>query len=211
MIFDMDGLLLDTESLAQRSWQQAAGDCGFELDDSLFLRLIGRTRRDSAEILASAVGDGFRLDEFRTRCRVRWEEVIAIDGIPLKPGVVELLDHLEAVGIGSAVATSTGFASAERALEIAGVRERFPLLVTGDQVENGKPAQDIFLKASELVAVAPAQCLVLEDSPYGIMAAHAAGAIPVMVPDLVAPTPEIERLAWRIVPSLHEVLELIRD
>lgn len=207
----MDGLLLDTEALAKVSWQQAAADCGFELDDPLFVRLIGRTRRDSNEILAAAIGAGYDACAFRERCRARWHELIAVRGIPLKPGVHEVLDHVEAAGIRTVVATSTGRASAERALEIAGVRARLPWIVTGDEVENGKPAPDIFLRAATLVEVEPAACLVLEDSVYGIIAAHAAGAIPVMVPDLVPPTPEVERLAWRIVGSLFEVPPLIDE
>jgi HAD superfamily hydrolase (TIGR01509 family) len=205
----MDGLLLDTERMARQTWRDAAVDCGFDLDDDLFLRLIGRTRQDSSAIMAAAIGDAFDAGVFRERCRHHWEALVQSEGIPLKPGVVELLDHLDAVGLGAGVATSTGRASAERSLETAGVRARFSVLVTGDEVERGKPAPDIFLRAAERLSAPPPNCLVLEDSVYGVMAAHAAGAVPVMVPDLVAPTPDVERLAWRVVGSLLEVPALL--
>lgn len=209
VVFDMDGLIIDTETLARLTWRQAAADCGLDLDDALFGTLVGRTRRDSNAILQAAFGEGFALDAFRLRCSEHWEVCIAERGIPLKPGVVELLDLLDEVGLPRAVATSTTRAGAERSLALAGVLDRYPVLVTGDQVERGKPAPDIFLRAAEVLAVDPARCLALEDSPYGIMAAHAAGMVPVMVPDLVLPTEEIESLAYRVVASLHDVRALV--
>jgi len=209
VIFDMDGLLIDTEAIARFAWQQAAADCGVDLDDALFAKLVGRTRHDSNEILQTAFGAGFSLAAFRARCAARWEARLAETGITLKPGARELLDHLDTEGTPRAVATSSFRESALRSLALAGVLDRFPHLVTGDQVERGKPAPDIFLRAAEVLGVAPAGCLVLEDSLYGIMAAHAAGMVPVMVPDLVEPTEEVARLAHRILPSLHHVLALL--
>ncbi len=211
VIFDMDGLLIDTEALARRTWRQAADDCGFELDDALFAKLVGRTRRDSSDILTAAFGDDFALARFRERCSVHWEIALLETGIAVKSGAIELLDLLDSAGVPRAVATSTGRAGAERSLALAGVRERFPNIVTGDQVERGKPAPDIFLLAAETIDVAPSDCLVLEDSLYGVMAAHAAGMTPIMVPDLVEPTEAVERLAYRIVPSLHAVRELLLE
>jgi HAD superfamily hydrolase (TIGR01509 family) len=211
VIFDMDGLLIDTETLVRVTWRQAATDCGLDLDDALFLSLVGRTRRDTHEILQSAFGDDFALDTFVARCTARWEACIAETGIPLKPGARELLDRLDEIDMPRAVATSTGREGAVRSLELAGVLDRFPHLVTGDQVERGKPAPDIFLRAASLLGVEPARCLVLEDSPYGVMAAHAAGMVPVMVPDLVAPTDEIARLAYAVLGSLDEVWPIIRS
>ena len=211
VIFDMDGLLIDTETLVRLTWQQAATDCGVDLDDALFLRLVGRTRRDTHAILVETFGEAFALDAFQTRCTARWEECIAETGIPLKRGVGELLDRLDEIAMPRAVATSTGREAAVRSLALAGVLDRFSHLVTGDQVERGKPAPDIFLRAASLLGVEPARCLVLEDSPYGVMAAHAAGMVPVMVPDLVAPTDEIARLAYAVLGSLDEVWPIIRS
>jgi HAD superfamily hydrolase (TIGR01509 family) len=211
VVFDMDGLLIDTEALAQRTWGLAAADCGFDLDEALFKELIGRTRRESGEILERAFGSGFLLDEFRRRCSHHWEACLEAGGIPLKPGVVELLDMLDEVSFPRAVATSTGRAGAERSLSLAGIRERFVHIVSGDMVERGKPEPDIYLLAAERIGVAPSRCLALEDSHLGVRAAHAAGMTTVMVPDLLPPTDEIARLAHAIVPSLHEVRGMLGD
>src|SRR5688572_15685366 len=180
VVFDMDGLMLDTEHMARETWGLAAADCGLDLDDELFLRLVGRTRRDSAEILREAWGAETSFDDFRTRCSEHWEAVVATRGIPVKPGLLELLDFLDEAGLPRAVATSTGGAGAERSLRLAGVIDRVDYIVSGDQVERGKPSPDIFLRAAERLGIAPAHCLVLEDSLYGVMAAHAAGMVPVM-------------------------------
>jgi beta-phosphoglucomutase-like phosphatase (HAD superfamily) len=207
VILDMDGLMLDTEAIAREVWLCAAADCGYELSDDIFLRLVGRTRTDSDSILQEHFGVDFSLDEFGRACNERWGLAVAQRGIPVKKGLPELLDYLEAAGIPSGVATSTIRIYAERSLEIAGLGGRIPCLATGDEVLNGKPAPDIFLLAAERLGIPPEVCLVLEDSQNGIRGAHAAGAVPIMVPDLIEPGPEIEQLAFRIFPSLVEVRE----
>jgi len=209
VVFDMDGLLIDTERLARETWRQAAADCGVDLDDTLFASLIGRTRRDSGAILRERWGETFSIDAFRARCTTRWEACVAESGIPLKPGAAELLDYLDAIRMPRAVATSTGIAGAERSLALAGVIDRLPVVVTGEQVERGKPAPDIYLLAASRLGVDPARCLALEDSIYGMLAAHAAGMAAVMVPDLVEPTDEIAGLAYRVVDSLADVRALL--
>lgn len=209
VVFDMDGLLLDTEVLARRTWGQAASDCGFALDDALFNRLIGRTRRESDAILAEAFGDAFSLDDFRRYCSTHWESCLETDGMPVKRGVGDLLDLLDEAAVPRAVATSTTRHGAERSLSLAGLRDRFEHVVTGDMVERGKPAPDIYLLAAERIGVDPAWCLALEDSHYGIMAAHAAGMMPIMVPDLLPPTEEIERLTIAIATSLDDVRDAL--
>ena len=211
VVFDMDGLLLDTESLAQRTWGLAAVDCGFDLDETLFKQLIGRTRRESGEILERAFGSGFLLDEFRRRCSHHWEDCLASGGIPVKPGAEELLDLLDEVALPRAVATSTGRAGAERSLSLAGLLDRFDHVVSGDMVERGKPEPDIYLLAAERLDVDPSRCLALEDSHLGVRAAHAAGMTTIMVPDLLPPIEEIERRTHAIVPSLHEVRGILAD
>jgi HAD superfamily hydrolase (TIGR01509 family) len=211
VIFDMDGLLLDTEALARRTWGEAAADCGVDLDDALFASLIGRTRRESGAMLEEAFGSSFSLELFRMRCGERWTACIVETGIPVKTGAMELLDTLDAAGLPRAVATSTSREGARRSLETAGILERFDHVVTGDMVERGKPAPDIFLLAAERLGVEPERCVVLEDSHYGVMAAHAAGMSPIMVPDLLAPTEEIERLAVAVVTSLHDVRDALAE
>jgi HAD superfamily hydrolase (TIGR01509 family) len=204
VILDMDGLLLDTEAMAREVWPCAAADCGYDLPDDVFLSLVGRTRRDSDLILRRHFADRFSMEDFMRACRERWEEAVARSGIPIKRGAPELLDYLEKARIPAGVATSTSRSEAERSLEVAGLGGRVRCLATGDEVRNGKPAPDIFLLAAERIRVRPSDCVVLEDSFNGVRAAHAAGAVPVMVPDLIEPDAEILGLAFKVFPSLLE-------
>lgn len=205
VIFDMDGLLLDTEALAREVWPVAASACGFELSDEVFLSLVGRTRINSDAILRRHFGAGFSADTFYRQCVTLWDTAIAERGMPVKECAVELLDYLDSKRLPTGVATSTVRTSAERSLETAGLAFRIRCLTTGDEVERGKPAPDIFLLAAERLGVPPSECLVLEDSYNGIRAAHASGALPVMVPDLIAPDAEMKALAVGIFPSLCSV------
>lgn len=204
IILDMDGLMLDTERMARRLWRSVAAELGFDLDDGLFLRLVGRTRADTDILLAEALGSAFPLETFRRVASERWIDEVAAGGIPRKEGVLELLDAIEDAGVRRAVATSTRRIGADRSLAAAGIAGRFDAVVTGDEVTRGKPAPDIFLVAAGRLGVDPATCIVLEDSLYGIRAAHAAGMVPIMVPDLVEPTDEVRALTHRILDSLHD-------
>jgi len=202
VIFDMDGLLLDTEALAREVWPRAASACGFDLSDDIFLSLVGRTRIDSDAILRHRFGSKFSPDVFYRECRTLWDSAIEERGLSVKACVVELLDFLESRRLPTGVATSTVRASAERSLEIAGLASRIRCIATGDEVAQGKPAPDIFLLAASRLGIPSPRCLVLEDSHNGIRAAHASGAIPVMVPDLIAPDAEMEALSVGIFPTL---------
>jgi HAD superfamily hydrolase (TIGR01509 family) len=211
VIFDMDGLMLDTEAMARTVWPCAAADCGFEMIDEIFLELVGRTRADSDRILQRHFGPGFPMDRFRRSCGERWHRAVTQSGIPVKKCLPEFLDYLAAAGLPAGVATSTPRREAEFSLELAGLASRIRCLTTGDEVADGKPAPDIFLLAAGRLGVPPQSCVVLEDSRNGIRAAHAAGAIPVMIPDLIEPGPEIERLAFKIFPSLCEAREWLEQ
>lgn len=204
IIFDMDGLMLDTERMAHRLWTAVATELGFDLHDELFLQLVGRTRADTDGILERELGPSFPLEVFRATCTERWLDEIGRTGIARKTGLLELLDAIDGTDVRTAVATSTRRVGADRSLSAAGIAGRFHCLVTGDEVRRGKPAPDIFLLAAERLEVEPRDCVVLEDSLYGIRAAHAAGMIPVMVPDLVPPTADVRAIAHRVVDSLVE-------
>lgn len=210
VIFDMDGVLLDTEPISQRAWLRAHEALGGAPPDALFLRLIGRTRADVLCILVEALGPAYPVAELRARKENYFEEIIAAEGIPLKPGAVALLDYLEREGCPKAVASSTPKAGVLQRLSMTGLRERFPVIVGGDEVRRGKPAPDIFLAAAERLGIAPEGCWVLEDSEYGIAAAHAAGMTPIMIPDLKPPSEETAALAYRVLPSLAEAPALLR-
>lgn len=204
VIFDMDGLMLDTERMAHRLWTAVASELGFDLHNELFLQLVGRTRVDTDGILTEALGSAFPLTLFRETCTERWLDEIGRKGIARKDGLLELLDAIDGTGVRTAVATSTRRIGADRSLLAAGIAGRFDTIVTGDEVARGKPAPDIFLLAAERLGVEPGSCVVLEDSRYGIQAAHAAGMIPVMIPDLVPASEDVRALAHRVLGSLGE-------
>lgn len=205
VILDMDGLMFDTEQLAREGWQQAASDFGYTLPDDVYIQIVGRTVPDAREILRSELGADFPFAEARA-CRVRYvEDYIAQHGIPLKAGLLTLLQHLDALGVRKAVASSTERASVLHKLALAGLLDAFDAIVCGDETENGKPAPDIFLAAARRLGVPPEECVVVEDSEPGIRAAHAAGMLAIMVPDLRPPSAEAAALAVAVLPSLTQV------
>jgi HAD superfamily hydrolase (TIGR01509 family) len=199
VIFDMDGLILDTEAIARLAWKNSTEDLGFKLSDNDFVSLIGRTATDSDALMQRLFGPTFSIPDLRTRITHHWNEHVSVHGIARKPGVIELLDYLDTLPIRKAVATSTRRIHAIP--NLGDLYPRFDALATGDEVKNGKPAPDIFLLAASRLDVKPAECLVLEDSLPGVKGATAAGMKVIMVPDLVAPTPEITHH----LPSLHAV------
>jgi HAD superfamily hydrolase (TIGR01509 family) len=200
----MDGLMLDTEALAKKAWQEAGRVTGFPIDDELFRSMIGRGKRDCAAHLRHVLGPEFDFETLYRLCAEYDEAHIARHGVPLKPGIGELLEELSARRLPLAVATSTRQAKARQRLEQAGLLRYFQALVGGDEIAAGKPAPDIYLEAVRRLAVDPARTFALEDSFAGVRAAHAAGLNVIMVPDLLAPTDEIAALAYRVVPSLRE-------
>lgn len=202
IIFDMDGLMLDTERLSRRAWFHAAETIDLSVDDGLLDRVTGRNFKSIQEILKVEFGPGFPLAAFLDAADEHYQELIDSPELMIKPGLLELLDYLEEVGLPKAVGTSTGTRSAHKKLQRVDIEHRFRAVIAGDQVEHGKPAPDIFLKAARALNTPPEACLVLEDSPMGIRAAHAAGTVPVWIPDLVPEDPATTALAAAVYPDL---------
>lgn len=209
VIFDMDGLMIDSERMARRAWRRALADHGYALDNALYRELIGRNVRDSRKILRRALGSGFPLEACEQRANKIYRHLSETEDLPIKPGLMELLEFLEDRSVKKAVATSTDGRWAIPKLEKTNLVHRFDTVVTGDRIENGKPRPDIFLAAARDLQVPPGHCLVLEDSPNGIRAAHVAGMVPIMVPDLISPTDEIRDLAFSVASSLSEAKRTI--
>ncbi len=207
VIFDMDGLMLDTEPLYREAWKRACAECGYVLSDATYADLIGRNLADTEKILRKRFGSAFRWDVLRDACRKHEEAIFTPGAIAPKPGLAGLLAFLESRGIPKAVATSTDRKTASTLLESAGLIDRFAALAGGDEVANGKPSPDLFLLAAHRLGVRPADCLVLEDAEPGVIAAHRAGMRIFVVPDILSPSPATERLAHGIFHSLSGVTE----
>ncbi len=211
VLFDMDGLMLDTERMARVAWTRALAEQGYQLDDKNYLRMVGRTVQDARQILGDLFGEDLPFQTVFDRRQAYYDADIEENGIPIKPGLLELLEFLEARQIAKAVASSTPCWFARHKLARAGIDHRFQAIVCGDMVARGKPAPDLFLEAARQIAAPPERCVVMEDSEAGIIAAHAAGMAPVMVPDLKQPTPEILSLAYRVLPSLSDAIPLMEE
>jgi HAD superfamily hydrolase (TIGR01509 family) len=202
VILDMDGLMLDTEPIYKRAWQSAAAECGYDLDDDFYLTLVGQPNPACEAALLSRFDDHFPIDDFRARWSRLWQVSVETSGIPTKPGLTELLSFLRERQLPVAVATSSDQDYASLSLRAAQLEAWFNNVITGDQVINGKPAPDIYIEAARRIGVEPANCLAIEDSDAGVLAASAAGMITVMVPDLKAPSPQARKAAFCVVASL---------
>lgn len=207
LIFDMDGLLLDTEGVYQRSWSAAAADLGYTLTNDIYMMLIGITIADCEKRLVEQFGSAFPLEQFRADARERYLEIVEKDGIPLKPGVIEALDWADARGLPCGIGTSTVTAEARDRLVRHGILERFITVVGGDQISHGKPDPEIFLKVAKALGAAPGDCLVFEDAHSGVRAAHAGGIPVALVPDLLPATDEIAAMTVGVFPSLLDVVD----
>jgi HAD superfamily hydrolase (TIGR01509 family) len=204
VILDMDGLLLDTEPVARRAWTRAAEEHGYSISDELYIELVGRDARDVARKLIAAFGEGFPIEKCRTRRDELYDSDISAHGIPLKPGVIDILDYLAAAHMTTAVATSTYRDLAIQKLHRAGIISRFDVIVAGDEIRRGKPFPDIFLATSNRLGLVPESCLVLEDSLAGVQAAHQANMTVIMVPDLIPPNQEVRTMAYAVTDDLKE-------
>ncbi len=207
VIFDMDGLMLDSERAIIDCMGAAATELGHDLPQALWLSMIGHSDTVCRGLLDEAVGEPERRSLLE-RSNALYEDVVDA-GVPHRPGILELLDLLVAHRVPRAVATSTRRPLALRKLEAAGLLSRFDAVCTSSDVERPKPAPDVYLLAASMLGVAPAQCLVLEDSPAGVRAALAAGMHPIQIPDLLLPDEEVHALGHTILPSLHDVRLLL--
>jgi HAD superfamily hydrolase (TIGR01509 family) len=210
VILDMDGTLHDTESVYHNALKDAVGTVGFAVTDVFCHALIGIPGPESDAMLIAHLGPDFPFAEFDRHYEDLRDRALAAE-IPLKAGAMQLLDLLGHHALKTAVATSASRRAAELHLGRSGLRAHLPVVVTRDDVARGKPHPDLFLRAAELLDVPPEECLAVEDSFNGIRAAHAAGMMPVMVPDLLAPTPEIRAMCVRIARDLHEVRMLVAE
>jgi beta-phosphoglucomutase family hydrolase len=209
VIFDMDGTLFDTESIYANAWRQAGRELNFAPIEQAIAACTGRNAKDTRRYFEENFADLITYDEFIAVRDRYYNAAIEERGIPLKEGVVELLDYLKGNDIRIALATATRAERTEYNLTTTGLRSYFDVLVTGDIVEHGKPHPETFLTAASRLGVSPSECMGVEDSFNGVRAIRAAGMFTVMVPDTVQPTQDIEALLDAKCSTLREIRPII--
>jgi HAD superfamily hydrolase (TIGR01509 family) len=204
-IFDMDGVLFDTEKLYQQTWRELADERGIQLEEGFLQTICGTSGERMKQIIEQYyhVADGTAVIE---ACKKRMREKLAVH-VPLKEGAREILTEFKKRGMKIAIASSTVRELIESNLKISNLAQYFDQIVSGEDVEHGKPEPDIFLAAAKALEYSPEECYVFEDSENGVRAGHRAGCYVVMIPDLVQPTPETISCCSEIHTSLLKVLD----
>ncbi len=211
VVFDMDGVIFDSEKLYRKHWMITAGEYGIPQDvmRELCNLIAGATKERNEKLMKSRFGEDFDYMAFREKTMNRMDQDILENGVELKPFVVELLEYLKKNKYRIGLATSTQKERAQRNLENAGVFEYFDEIVYGGMVVNGKPAPDIYLLACEKLGVSPKDAIGIEDSINGVKSSFVAGLQTIMVIDLIEPTKEIESMTHHIFTSLAQVQDLL--
>ncbi len=210
VILDLDGVLIDTESVARRAWFQAAVECGFQFSDELYAKVVGRPVASCRQIFQTVLPDGISFEHFLKCSDYLYHSEMERNGVAMMDGIPELLDWIEQIDLDKSIATSSEREAAEKKLELAGLSGRIEIMVTSDEVKHGKPAPDLFFRAAELMNHSPKDCAVIDDAEAGIVGAAKAGAIPIMVPTVTETSANVQRLATTIVdtvPQAHSFLK----
>ena len=207
-IFDMDGTLLDTERFYRKGWLEVADDFGYERKPELAVAMSGSNSKRTPEILKKFY-PGVDAEEYARRVR----EMVRIESekeLKLMSGVKEILDYFKSQGVLMAVASSSRISRVEANVKRSGIWDYFKIVLGGDQIKDGKPAPDIFIKAADELGLDPVDCYVFEDSINGVHAGYAAGCETIMIEDLTAPTDEIRKMC-HVYDSMTAAMEDIKQ
>ncbi|MBP3656393.1 MAG: HAD family phosphatase [Clostridia bacterium] len=207
--FDLDGTLLDTETLYKRFWVEAAVRMGYPMRDEHALMIRATQAELAQQILREHVDPEFDFYGVRELRRVIMEEYVDEHGVEPKDGMYELLDALKARGVRMVVATATQPDRARKYLRMVKADHYFDEIICASMVPHGKPAPDIYLLAAERMGLRPDQALAVEDAPSGIRSAHAAGMHRVLIPDQDEPGEELRALCEYVLPSLRDLIDMI--
>ena len=209
VVFDMDGLLLDTEKIVQRTWTDVGTRFGYPDMGQQIYHTLGFNRERRKEYFESVYGPDWPDEKIVEACGVRFTEIVQTEGIPVKKGARELLQHLKNKGIKIGLATSTAEEHAREELEGTGLWDYFDGRIFGNMITKSKPAPEIYEKACQAIGVEPKDAIALEDAPSGVQSAYNAGLRVVMIPDMVQPTEEVGALTFAVKNNLLEVIELV--
>lgn len=211
VIFDMDGVLIDTEKWLNQYWREAAGEAGYEMTREQALAIRSLAGKYAAPYLRKELGEDFSYWTVRERRKELMSAHIAKYGIEKKPGVDELLDYLRGHGICTAVATATDPERAKEYLTQIGIYDKFARVISVSMVENGKPKPDVYLYACEQIGEQPGDCIAIEDSPNGVRSAVDAGLRTIMVPDLTRAEGETAEIITAEADSLFDIILMMED
>ena len=209
VLFDMDGLVLDSEKLYTRFWMEALRFYGFLLTKDQALKLRAANSQLSTEILQGFFGPTVDYKKCRAKRIELMDAYVEANGVEPKPGIYELLDALDARAIPAAITSSSPVDRIEKHLSSLNLLHRFQKICSGYDVPWGKPAPDIYLHGAASLGLPPEECLALEDAPTGLLSAYRAGCLPVMIPDMDQPDEETEKLLFAKADSLLDVIDLI--
>lgn len=208
ILFDMDGTLFDTEKHYQWAWRKAIADAGYELDASEVLKLRSLGAPYNVAQFQEWFGEDVDYHAIRQE-RINLMKNMLTNEIPVKPQVPQTLEKLRQMGYSMAVVTATGQEQAVSNLKLAGLLPFFDRVISASMVKRGKPAPDVYLHVCEVLEVQPENCYAVEDSPNGVMSAHAAGCRTIMIPDLTQPDAELSRLLYRKLDSFEELINIL--
>lgn len=209
ILFDMDGTLFDTEKHYQWAWRKAIADAGYELDASEVLKLRSLGAPYNVAQFQEWFGEEVDYRAIRQERVDLMKDMLAHE-IPLKPQVPQTLEKLRQMGYSMAVVTATAQEQAVSNLKLAGLLPFFDHVISASMVKRGKPAPDVYLYACEILGVQPENCYAVEDSPNGVMSAHAAGCRTIMIPDLSQPDAELSRLLYRKLDTFGELINILK-
>jgi len=207
----MDGLMLDSERITNQAWRRAAADFGYDMTAEVARECVGTSPPIAEIIYKKYLGQGFPYYAVRQRKAAYFQEQIYREGLEVKAGLLELLDLLDSRGIRKAVASSTEQPAVNERLSMTGLLPRFDVVVAGNDVKHVKPAADLFLEAARRLQVGADNCLVIEDTPFGVIAALRAKIPAILVPDLAPIPADLSSLTVGVFPSLVEVRQFLLD
>lgn len=210
VLFDMDGLVLDSEKLYSRFWMEACHFYGFPMTYEQSLKMRALNRHAGSAMLRSFFGEAADYIRIRSKRIELMDAFVEEYGVELKPGIYALMDYLKEQNIATAIASSSPPDRIRSHLSRHGLDVRFDRLCSGYEVPNGKPAPDIYLYGAECLGLRPEECMALEDAPAGILSASRAGCLPVMIPDQDQPSPEITELLYAKADCLADVISLLK-
>lgn len=216
VVFDMDGVIFDSERLCLDCWKKIAAENGLENVEDAFKRCIGTSVVETRKILKNYYGEDFDCDRFMNQASVLFHEAEEKSGLPVMKGVKEILEALADARrknpeIKLGLASSTRLATVTRQLKTGGFYDYFDQVIGGDQLEKSKPEPDIYLLACKKLGVKPEDAYAVEDSFNGIRAAYAAGMHPIMVPDMIAPDDEMNQKSEYIAKDLTDAMNYLRE